>query len=77
MTAPILQPGDRIHLAFPVSPMLVGRELDARIREAQAGFTEGYGHHGVTITTFSWSSALTHPTVVAVFRPAAGSGVTS
>jgi len=67
MTA-YLKRGDRIHLAFPISPTLWGTALDDAVKDALHSLIEGYAAQGVTVVTYSASSSITHPTVVAVFR---------
>lgn len=69
MTA-YLQRGDKIHIAFPVSSMLYGRELESRVLEDAKRLTDAFAMHGVTVTSYSANSALPGPVVVAVFRPA-------
>lgn len=67
MTA-YLQPGDEIHLAFGVSATKYGPDLDAEVAERMSQFNEAYNHKGVKIISFNYSSSLTHPVVVSVFR---------
>ncbi len=68
MTAPILHPGDEIHLAVPISPMLCGRELESAMTAARVELETQYGRYDVTIGAVSYSSRLDRPVVVAVFR---------
>lgn len=69
MTA-YLQPGDEIHLAFPVSATKHGMALEAEIQQNMSHFNELYDRKGIKIISFSYNSDLTHPFVVAVFRQA-------
>jgi hypothetical protein len=67
VSAPILRRGDRIHLAFPALPgdsEASGRQV---ARDAVV-LTDMYAKVGVHVEIWSANSALSHPTVVAVFR---------
>lgn len=68
MSAPILQHGDQIHLALPVSPMLTEKEAEARSRKDADDLAAIYAKIGVSILCWSAHSNLGHPVVVAVFR---------
>jgi len=70
MTA-YLQPGDQIHIAFPVSGSLYPDAARAEAERTHADLTATYAKLGVTVVTSSANSALTAPVVVAVFRQAA------
>lgn len=67
MTAPYLQPGDRIHLAIPVSNRSQA-DAQASLDDALAALIPQYAALGVTIAIHSGTSSLDRPTVVAVFR---------
>jgi hypothetical protein len=63
----ILQRGDVIHLAIPLSGY--GHAPDAaETKRLVAELTAYYLTHGVTIGYWSAGSLCAHPTVVAVFR---------
>lgn len=72
MSAPILQRGDRIHLAFPISPMLSGTEREAKMAGDAEAFVREFERQGVTVTSWTAHSSLTHPVIVAVFRSEPG-----
>ena len=69
MTA-YLQPGDRIHLAVPISPALQGRAAQDEGARVHTEYVQFYARYGVTVemTTTIGNPALTAPVVVAVFR---------
>lgn len=67
MTA-YLQPGDRIHLAIPVTPGLPGDQAAEEAEHTRAQYEQEFHDRGVTITGVTANPALTHPVVVAVFR---------
>jgi hypothetical protein len=67
-TPPVLHPGDSIHLAFPVSPVLYGRERDEYVAGQNRQWIDFYASFGVTVAAVSWNSQLAAPVVVAVFR---------
>lgn len=71
MTA-YLHPGDQIHLAFPISGVLYGREAEAEAKRLHDEFTALYARLGVNIVQSTASSQLTAPVVVAVFRAETG-----
>lgn len=60
MTAPILEPGDRIHLAIPANnrPNDLANELKAL-----------YARQYVTVIGTILCPSLTRPEIIAVFRP--------
>lgn len=62
-----LYPGDKIHLAVPVS---AGYPADVRAeaREMAVQLTENYAAMGVTVAFWTATTNLSHPVVVAVFR---------
>ncbi len=64
MTAPILRPGDKIHLAVPCST----RDNEADIVKLVALLRPDYDAMGVAIHCVSATSILDAPRVVAVFR---------
>lgn len=68
MSAPILQPGDQITLALPVSGGLVGRERDAWIAEDGLTYTRFYRDLDIEVVGTSHHSQLTAPVVVSVIR---------
>lgn len=74
MTA-YLQPGDQIHLAFPISAGLFPSEANAEAQREHDQFAANYAKLGVTVVTSSANSALTAPVVVAVFRTPAANEV--
>jgi hypothetical protein len=71
-----LQPGDKIHLALPLTPRTVSIHERAQaeaesLREAENAisfFRAEYRKLGVEIVVHSASQSITCPTVVAVFR---------
>ena len=73
MTA-YLQPGDKIHIAFPVTshpglmPIEANRLMAAELAAVKKDFTELYGKQGVEIAMVTGWSTITAPVVVAVFR---------
>ena len=63
MTA-VLQQGDKIHLAFPVST-----GADAIAAESMARqLIRAYAQMDVMVIQWTSSTTLTHPVVVAIFR---------
>lgn len=67
----ILQRGDRIHLAVPISAASQ-HEAETETRKAIAALEPDYTQQGVTIISWSANTLLTHPVVVAVFRDSPG-----
>lgn len=68
MTA-YLQPGDKIHIAFPVaSGFFEAGELDRIVAEVNRQLTEMYALMGVEVVGTSSSPTLTHPVIVSVVR---------
>lgn len=63
MTA-ILQAGDRIHLAFPVTYTME----DNLLEEIMKMYQKDYQAQGVTIEVWSAHTGLQHPVVVSIFR---------
>lgn len=59
MSAPILQPGDRIHLAIPQNTT---RDLE---RDLKAIYARQY----ITIVNTLVCAGITRPEIIAVFRP--------
>lgn len=69
MTA-YLQPGDKIHLAFPITILTAWDQDDvnAHVRQMGAELTQIYKGMGVEVVVYSSSTGLDRPTVVAVVR---------
>ena len=68
MSAPILRPGDHIHLALPLGgpwPDSVAKEEAERQHKE---FVASYARYGVTLATVSFNSQIAAPVVVAIFR---------
>lgn len=62
-----LEPGDIIHLAFPVSSVN-GVANPKEIERMAADLIALYGHYGVTVAIWTGNTNLTCPTVVSVMR---------
>lgn len=76
MTA-ILQPGDKIHLAFGLGTTdLKGNELHKFAESELQQYVRSYGKQGVQVVQWTASSALTAPVVVAIFRAPANQSST-
>lgn len=69
MTA-YLQPGDKIHVAFPITVLSHWDQTDVNTFVAQGGkyLTDMYAKMGVEVVGWSSSTTLDRPTVVAVIR---------
>jgi hypothetical protein len=65
---PILQRGDKIHLAFGLSGNLTPPEAFFEAQKAITTIKENYREQGVEIVEWTANTGLTHPVVVAIFR---------
>lgn len=65
---PILMPGDKIHLAFPLRSGLTAEEAKKEAQEINDQMTTWYRKAGVEILISSANTSIQHPMVVAVFR---------
>lgn len=68
MSAPILQRGDAIHLALPITSGLYGSDLRDEANRSSAEQVAFYATMGVTVAQTTWSTGLSAPVIVAVFR---------
>ena len=68
MSAPILRPGDVIHLALPLDPQMPPELARERAQADGAEQAEFYARFGVTVAQTSSCPLLAYPVVVAVFR---------
>jgi hypothetical protein len=65
----ILQQGDKIHLAVPISPTHDTPEAaHAEATRTATDLGTAFATQGVTILSWSGHSQLSHPVIVAVFR---------
>lgn len=71
MTA-ILEPGDHIHLALPMSTHLTEAARDAEGKRQADALTQVCSQHDVTVVSWSSHSALSHPVASLVFRDRRG-----
>ena len=67
MTA-YLQPGDHIHIACPISPVLYGDEVQREGHRLHAEYSAFYARYGITVDMTTTNSQLYQPVVVAVIR---------
>lgn len=66
MTA-YLQPGDKIHIAFPLSAN-IGETLPEASRRMHAELVAMYAQMNIELIGSSGNTMLSHPVIVAVFR---------
>lgn len=69
MTA-YLQPGDKIHVAFPITFVtgMIQEDIDLSVAQAHQEIIDMYGLMDVEVVATSSSTTLTHPVVVSVVR---------
>lgn len=69
MTA-YLQPGDKIHIAFPITFVtgMIQEDIDLSVAQAHQEITDMYALMDVKVVATSSSITLTHPVVVSVVR---------
>lgn len=69
MTA-YLQPGDKIHIAFPITILTIWdqNDVNTHVRQMGAELTKTYAAMGVEVVGYTSSTSLDRPTVVAVVR---------
>jgi hypothetical protein len=72
MSTAYLEPGDQVYVAVPVSPVHHTREAAyAEGKQLADAIAIDFAQHGVTVAHWSAHSQLSHPVIVAVFRPSA------
>lgn len=69
MSAPILRPGDAVHIMVPVRPtgMPKGEFIEAS-NAAGTEYTKIFARHGVYVDSWSGSDQVSEVKVVAIFR---------
>lgn len=69
MSAPILKPGDAVHLMIPVRPQRLDHDaFEAALRARAESYVEIFKRYGVFVDSWTGSDTSNEMTVVAVFR---------